>query len=69
VKIVRSRDGDTVSQILWLALKRNDDDTEEALYDLNPNLEQYGPVLPAGIEIVLPELSTPTSVKVVNIWN
>ena len=66
---VRSRDGDTVSLILWLALNRNDDEAEEALYALNPALEQYGPVLPAGVEINLPELSDPAPAKVVNVWD
>ncbi|EGR0992861.1 tail protein X [Vibrio parahaemolyticus] len=66
---VRSRDGDTVPLILWLALNRNDDEAEEALYALNPGLEQYGPVLPAGVEIKLPELSAPAPAKVVNVWD
>ena len=47
----------------------DDDEAEEALYDLNPGLEQYGPVLPAGIEITLPELSAPAPAKVVNVWD
>lgn len=66
---VRSRDGDTVPLILWLALNRNDDEAEEALYALNPGLEQYGPVLPAGVKIKLPELSAPAPAKVVNVWD
>lgn len=69
MKVVRSRDGDTVPLILWLALQRDDDEAEEALYDLNHGLEQYGPVLPAGIEITLPELSAPAPAKVVNVWD
>jgi phage tail protein X len=69
VKTVRSRDGDTVSQILWLALGREDDEAEEALYELNPGLEQYGPVLPAGINIKLPELEDPAPAEVVNVWD
>lgn len=36
---IRSRDGDTISNILWIALKRNDDQAEEALFELNPGLE------------------------------
>nr|WP_249114318.1 tail protein X [Vibrio parahaemolyticus] len=52
-----------------MALNRNDDEAEEALYALNPGLEQYGPVLPAGVEIKLPELSAPAPAKVVNVWD
>lgn len=69
MRTVRSRDGDSVSLLIWLALKVDDDNTEEALYKLNPGLEEYGPILPAGIEIVLPELSTPEPAKVVNVWD
>ena len=69
MKTVRSRDGDTVSLLLWLALERDDDKTEEALYELNPGLEQYGPILPAGIEIKLPELAAAEPAKVVNVWD
>lgn len=69
VKTFRSRDGDTVPLILWLVLQRDDDAAEEALYDLNQGLEQHGPILPAGIEITLPELASPVSAKVVNVWD
>ncbi|MCS6237155.1 phage tail protein [Shewanella baltica] len=66
---IRSRDGDSVALILWQQMKRDDDDAEEALYRLNPGLEQYGPILPAGLEITLPELTDKTPAKVVNVWD
>ena len=66
---VLSRDGDTASQILWLVLSREDDEAEEALYELNPGLEQYGPVLPAGINIKLPDLEDPAPAELVNVWD
>lgn len=67
--IVRSRDGDTVPLILLQNLQRDDDEAEEAIYQLNPGLEQYGPVLPAGVEIKLPTLAKPEPAKVVNVWD
>lgn len=66
---IRSRDGDSVSLILWQQMKRDDDQAEEALYKLNPGLEKYGPILPAGIEIILPELKVKAPAKVVNVWD
>lgn len=69
VSTIRSRDGDSVSLILWQQLQRDDDEAEEALYQLNPGLEQYGPILPAGIEVTLPELAAKTPDKVVNVWD
>jgi phage tail protein X len=50
-------------------MQRDDDAAEEALYSLNPGLEQYGPILPAGINIKLPVLVAKTPVKVVNVWD
>lgn len=66
---LRSRDGDTISNILWITLKRNDDEAEEALFELNPGLEEYGPVLPAGIVIEIPTLPEKAAEKVINIWD
>lgn len=69
VSTIRSRDGDSVALILWQQLQRDDDEAEEALYQLNPGLEQYGSILPAGIEVTLPELAAKTPDKVVNVWD
>ncbi|RBO82653.1 tail protein X [Marinomonas aquiplantarum] len=66
---IRSRDGDTISNILWIALKRNDDEAEEALFELNPGIEAYGPVLPAGVVIQIPTLSEKAAETVTNIWD
>ncbi|MCU7974863.1 tail protein X [Shewanella sp. SW36] len=66
---IRSRDGDSVALILWQQMQRDDDEAEEALYRLNPGLEKYGPILPAGIVITLPELTDKAPAKVVNVWD
>ncbi|MBU3825189.1 MAG: tail protein X [Candidatus Oceanisphaera merdipullorum] len=59
---VRTSDGDTVGQIAWRSLGRDDDEMEEQIYRLNPHLHQYLAVLPAGIIISLPE-PQPTPAK------
>ena len=74
MKTLRSREGDSISLILWMGLKRTDDEAERALYNLNPHLTQYGPILPAGILITLPALSQQAQEQtqtdsVVNIWD
>ena len=56
MRSVRSIAGDTVNQLLYRSLGRSDDAAEEALWLLNPGLAEYGPVLPAGVRVVLPEL-------------
>ncbi|MBJ7536626.1 tail protein X [Marinomonas transparens] len=69
MKTLRSREGDTISIILWMGLNRTDDEAEEVLFALNPGLEKYGPVLPAGITITLPEMPAKAPERVVNIWD
>lgn len=69
---IRSRDRDTVQLIAWLKLGRDDDETEQKIYDLNPHLHQYPGVLPAGVIITLPDITdtTPTDVeKRVTVWS
>lgn len=42
----------------------------QAVLAANPGLADNGPVLPAGITIVLPVISTPsTEVKAVSLWD
>lgn len=67
--IVRSREGDTISNILNRTLGRDDDVAEEALHAANPKLAQHGPVLPAGVTINVPTLSEPKPKQVVNVWD
>lgn len=63
--------GDSVNRILWRELRRDDDETEERLWALNPGLAAYGPLLPSGVRVTLPDL-TPranTARKVVTAWD
>ncbi|WP_206089011.1 tail protein X, partial [Pseudomonas viridiflava] len=42
----------------------------EPLWKLNPTLAEHGPVLPAGIWVVLPELdSKPAAIKALTAWD
>jgi len=67
---VRSMAGDSVNLLLYRETGRSDDTVEEALWKLNPILAEHGPVLPAGIWVVLPELdSKPAAIKPVLAWD
>ena len=67
---VRSVAGDSVNLLLYRETGRSDDAAEQALWKLNPTLAEHGPVLPAGIWIVLPELdSKPTPLKALTAWD
>ncbi|AVU74390.1 phage tail protein [Pseudomonas sp. Fig-3] len=67
---VRSIAGDSVNLLLYRELERCDDAAEEALWRLNPKLAEWGPVLPAGVWIVLPEVDLqPVAPTPVSAWD
>ncbi|WLG85991.1 tail protein X [Pseudomonas cucumis] len=67
---VRSIAGDSVNLLLYRELERCDDASEEALWRLNPGLAEWGPILPAGVWVVLPEVdSKPVAPTPVSAWD
>jgi phage tail protein X len=67
---VRSIAGDSVNLLLYRELERCDDAAEEALWRINPGLAEYGPVLPAGVWVALPEVDTrPVAPTPVSAWD
>lgn len=63
--------GDSVGRIAWRELRRDDDATIEALWRLNPGLAAYGPLLPSGVRVVLPDIKprANTARRVVTAWD
>ncbi|MEB0045755.1 MULTISPECIES: tail protein X [unclassified Pseudomonas] len=67
---VRSIAGDSVNLLLYRQLEQCDDATEEALWRLNPQLAEHGPVLPAGVWVLLPEVDlSPVAPTPVSAWD
>ena len=67
---VRSIAGDSVNLLLYRELGRCDDAAEETLWRLNPTLAEYGPVLPAGVWVIVPEIQAQTvAVRPVLAWD
>ena len=67
---VRSIAGDSVNLLLYRELGRCDDAAEETLWRHNPLLAEYGPVLPAGVWVSVPEMQArPTAVRPVLAWD
>lgn len=62
-----TREGDTVD---WIAWKHYGPVTGamEAVLDANRGLADAGPVLAAGLTIILPDLPTPAVQQLVRIW-
>ncbi|KAE9624724.1 phage tail protein [Parasedimentitalea maritima] len=70
-RVTRTIAGDSVNRLLWRELQRDDDSAEEALWVLNPDLAAYGPLLPSGLRVVLPDLEQRRSQarQVVTAWD
>lgn len=67
---VRSIAGDSVNLLLYRELGRCDDAAEETLWRLNSELAEYGPVLPAGVWVIVPEMQArPAAVRPVLAWD
>ena len=67
---VRSIAGDSVNLLLYRELGRCDDAAEEILWRLNPGLAEFGPVLPAGVWVIVPEVDTrPAAVRAISAWD
>lgn len=65
---VLTRDGDVADAIALTAYGRTAGATE-ALLAANPVLRAVGPVLPAGLELTLPDLPAQATAPVVKLWD
>ncbi len=55
--------GDMVDQICWRHYGNHHSQTVAALLEANHGLADYGPLLPAGVVIELPDLPEPTTIS------
>jgi phage tail protein X len=53
----RTKEGDTVDLIAWTFYGRQDNRIVEQVLEANYGLAEYGPELPAGLLVNLPELA------------
>lgn len=53
-----STDGDMVDEIAWKYYGTTANGQAEAVLFANPGLADYGPILPAGVTITLPDVTT-----------
>ncbi|ADP96413.1 tail protein X [Marinobacter adhaerens] len=61
--------GDTVDFVVWKHYGRQDGQIVETIFSENPGLADYGPTLPAGIEIKLPPVPEPEQQQGVRLWD
>lgn len=68
--VYRTRAGDTADWIAWKHYGAVDALTVRAVLEANPGLADYGPALPAGIDVTLPDVEQPAStVQGVKLWD
>jgi phage tail protein X len=63
------REGDTVDFIAWRYYGTQSARVVEQVYDANPLLADYGPELPAGLEVVLPDIPAPGINQGIRLWD
>jgi phage tail protein X len=63
-----SREGDSVDEICWRHYGHSQQTTEIVLA-ANRDLARYGPLLPAGVKILLPDIPPTQQTTLVRIWD
>ena len=57
-----------VDRIVWQHYGRQNDRIVETVLEENPGLSDYGPILPAGVRIKLPEIDQEQKTESVRLW-
>lgn len=64
-----TRDGDTADYIAWKYYKTASASAVETLLAANKGMADYGPSLPPGVIITLPEITLPETKQGVRLWD
>ncbi|MCO8066817.1 tail protein X [Acinetobacter schindleri] len=68
-KTINALQNDTVDAICWREYGRSSGVVEKVL-EANPGIAAYGPILPMGTEVILPDLETPQQIKqTIQLWD
>lgn len=66
-KRILTRDGDILDDIVWRHYGRHD--VVPVVLEANQELSLQGPVLPAGMILVLPDVPVPADAPVIRLWS
>ena len=64
----RTKEGDVLDRVCWKHYGAQAG-AVEAVLEANTNLAEHGEVLPAGLEIVLPDLVLPETERLFRLWD
>lgn len=67
--IYKTREGDTVDYIAWRYYGATTNQVVEQVLAANRGLADYGPTLPGGVLIQLPDITAPEQAKGVKLWD
>ncbi|MDJ0031435.1 tail protein X [Pantoea ananatis] len=65
---VRTQQDDTVDALCWRHYGRTQGLSERVL-QANPGLAEYGPTLPHGLEVELPDVAPAATAQTVQLWD
>ena len=68
MRFYHSKDGDTADSIAWAVYGRQTGQLVEQLLEANPGLADMGPVLTAGLRLVIPDAPSPATGRQVRLW-
>lgn len=64
-----TREGDTADYIAWKYYGDTIARATEQLLEANLGLADYGPSLPAGLQVTLPDIDTTTKTGGIKLWD
>lgn len=64
-----TKDGDMADAIAWNYYGTRDGQATEQLLAANPGLADYGPLLPAGVTITLPDITPQSTDNPIKLWD
>lgn len=64
-----TKDGDTLDEIAYRYYGNTNNLVVENIIEANFNITNYGPILPAGVLIELPEVEQSTEKQKVKLWD
>ena len=62
-------EGDVVDYVVWKHYGTTDRQVVEQVLDANLGLSDLGPVLPAGVIIILPDIDTTQKARGIKLWD
>ena len=64
-----TRTGDVLDHVVWRYYGRQDNGLVEAVLEANRGLADYGPELPAGLSITLPDAPVPAPAQPLQLFS